>query len=299
MPDPSRDSTAGRVFLDLRALAKRQGRSTDELLVFYVLERFLYRLSRSAWADRLVLKGGLLLAVLDTRRATRDADLLGLSVDAQPEHILPMVAEIVAIDCDDGVVFLPDAARAQTIRADAQYTGTRITMPCQIGRARSTLALDVNVGDPVTPGARTIAFPQLLDAGTIPILGYPTETVLAEKLTTMIVLGDANTRERDWADVWRLTGAHDLAGSAIETALTNTATYRGIRLQPLNEIIDTLPRDRQEPYAVWRARHAGTVQYPDTFDDLVRAVIAFADPPLARRTAGLTWTCRDRQWGQP
>jgi predicted nucleotidyltransferase component of viral defense system len=107
MPNPSRATTSGRVFNDLRAEARRQGRSTDELLVFYVLERFLYRLSQSAWADRLVLKGGLLLAVLDTRRATRDADLLGLSVNGDPRQVLAIVTEIVRVACDDGVEFQP------------------------------------------------------------------------------------------------------------------------------------------------------------------------------------------------
>jgi Nucleotidyl transferase AbiEii toxin, Type IV TA system len=79
-PDPSRTATAGRVFNDLRGRARRDGRSTDELLVFYVLERFLYRVTQSNYADSLVLKGGLLLAALDARRATRDADLLGLGL---------------------------------------------------------------------------------------------------------------------------------------------------------------------------------------------------------------------------
>ena len=299
MPDPSRATTAGRVFHDLRAEARRQGRSTDELLVFYVLERFLYRLSRSAWADRLVLKGGLLLAVLDTRRATRDADLLGLSVDGDPRQILAMVTDIVGIEGDDGVEFQSDHARVDSIREGARYSGTRITMPCRIGKARSTLALDINVGDPITPGATLIDFPQILDPDPIRLYGYPIETVLAEKLTTMVSLGDLNTRERDWADVWRLTGSHDLAGGTVHAALINTATYRGISLQPLSQVIDTLRMRRQRPYAAWLARQAATSSYPADFGALVDAVISFADPPLDGRSAGLTWIAHRRRWTQP
>jgi len=101
-PRPSRSTTAGRVFNDLRNMAKREGRSTDELLVFYVLERFLYRVSRSAYAELLVLKGGLLLSVLDARRATRDIDLLSVRLDADEQHVAAMMREIASIEVDDG-----------------------------------------------------------------------------------------------------------------------------------------------------------------------------------------------------
>jgi replication initiator protein RepSA/nucleotidyltransferase AbiEii toxin of type IV toxin-antitoxin system len=180
----------------------------------------------------------------------------------------------------------PDNARADSIREAARYSGTRITMPCRIGKARSTLALDINVGDPITPGATLIDFPQILDPDPIRLYGYPVETVLAEKLTTMVSLGDLNTRERGWADVWRLSGAHDLDGTTIHAALINTATYRGISLQPLSQVIGTLRTRRQRPYAAWLARQAATGGYPADFGVLVDAVITFADPPLDGRSAG-------------
>ncbi|MGH3776750.1 MAG: nucleotidyl transferase AbiEii/AbiGii toxin family protein [Pseudonocardiaceae bacterium] len=107
--------TARRVFNDLRNMARREGRSTDELLVYYVQERlrFLHRLSRSPYADRLVLKGGMLLAVLDARRSTRDADLLAMERDRDEQRVAEWVREIVSIDVDDDVVFTIDRLRAQ------------------------------------------------------------------------------------------------------------------------------------------------------------------------------------------
>jgi Nucleotidyl transferase AbiEii toxin, Type IV TA system len=167
-PNPSRSTAAGRVFNDLRNMARREGRPTDELMVLYVHERFLYRMSLSPYQDKLVLKGGLLLAILDKQ--------------------------------------------------------------------------------------------------TFPLLGYPIETVLAEKVTTMLSLGDLNTRDRDWADVWRLTGIHELSGSRIEAALSETATYRAIRMRPLSEVISRLPRLRQTSYADWRRRQSVEAgAYPESF----------------------------------
>jgi hypothetical protein len=211
-PNPPRSTVAGRVFNDLRALAKREGRSTDELLVLYVLERFLSRVALSPSADRLVLKGGLLLAVLDARRATRDADLLALRQDGGEHRVRALIGEIASIDIDDGVAFDLDRVRSAPTREGAAYGGVRLVVPSALGRARVNLALDVNVGDPVTPGPVPTRFPQMLGGEPFELLGYPVETVLAEKIAAALDLGGLNTRDRDWADVWRLTGAHDLDG---------------------------------------------------------------------------------------
>ncbi|MGH8898989.1 MAG: nucleotidyl transferase AbiEii/AbiGii toxin family protein [Egibacteraceae bacterium] len=176
------------MFDDLRNMARREGRSTGELLVFYVVERFLYRVSRSPFVDQLVLKGRMLLAVLDARRSTRDADLLALELDRDEQRVAAWVGEIVSVDIDDGVVFAVDRLRSQPIREGDLYPGVRVTVPAAIGKARLNLVLDVNFGDPVTPGAIRADFPQLLGEGTFSMWAYPVETVVAEKLSTMRVI---------------------------------------------------------------------------------------------------------------
>jgi hypothetical protein len=196
---PTRQTTTGRVYLDLRARARREGRPTDELLVLYVLERFLYRLSLSSHRSRFVLKGGMLLAAFDERRPTGDVDLLAANISNDAETISRLIREILAIGVDDGVAFEPDGLRAAVIREADPYTGVRITVPASIARARHPLRIDVNVGDPVTPAPVEIAYPTLLGE-PFEILGYPIERVLAEKIVTMVDRGDATTRERDFAD---------------------------------------------------------------------------------------------------
>jgi hypothetical protein len=170
-----RDTPAGRVFNDLRNLARQEGRATDELLVLYVLERWLYRAAVSPHADLLVLKGGLLLAALDARRPTRDGDLLAC-LRGDEDEVVRRICEIADIDVEDGVVFDVSEVRRASIREDGHYAGVRVTMPAALGRARVKLALDVNFGDPVTPGAVRVDYPLLLPATPFEVLAYPVET---------------------------------------------------------------------------------------------------------------------------
>jgi hypothetical protein len=296
-PNPPRATAAGRAFNDLRTLAKRQGRPTDELLVLYVLERFLFRVARSPSADRLVLKGGLLLAVLDARRATRDADLLALRPDGGEDRIRALVGEIASIDGDDGVAFDLDRARSAPTREGAAYGGVRLVVPSALGRAQVNLALDVNVGDPVTPGPVPTRFPQLLGGEPFEVLGYPVETVLAEKIAAALDLGGLNTRDRDWADVWRLTGAHDLDGDTMTLALRRTCAHRTVPVRGLSDSAGGIPQLRQAAYTAWRRRQAAEESaYPASMAEVVEAVVAFADPPLLGRVAGMRWHAAGREW---
>ena len=127
--------------------------------------------------------------------------------------------------------------------------------------------------------------------------GYPLETVLAEKLTTMLALGDLNTRDRDWADVWRLTGKHDVLGRELLAAAKATASHRRVHLQPLSAVVTRLPQLRQAPYAAWRRTHSNEPDdYPAVFLDVVNEVIVFADPVLSQTINGQTWRAASRIW---
>jgi len=291
-----RDTVAGRVFNDLRNTARREGRGTDELLVFYVLERWLYRASISPYADRFILKGGLLLAALDARRPTRDGDLLA-SLRREDSEVLARVREIAAIEVDDGLRYHVDQVRAETIREDDHYAGLRVTMPASLGSAQVKLALDINFGDPITPGAVRLEYPLLLPGRPFGLLAYPVETVLAEKIVTAVARGETNTRDRDWADLWRLTGTHDVTGAVMTDALHRTAGYRKMMLSPLSERLGRLTELRAVPYRRWR-RQQGVdgPAYPEEFADIVREVLVFTEPLLIGRSTHQRWEHQHRQW---
>lgn len=298
MPNPTRDTTAGRVYNDLRNLARRANRSTDEVMVDYLLERFLYRMAVSpSGGKHFVLKGGLLLAQFGARRMTRDIDILGRFFPNQETEIVRRISSIAATDVDDGVLFDWRSVRTLPIREEGEYHGLRVAMAATIARARLRLQLDVSFGDPITPEPELFAYPQQFYEEGFQLWGYPIATVIAEKLATAVSLGGLNTRDRDYADLYRLLVLHDLSGADLTGALDATATHRGIRLRPLAPLVTGFADRRQSSYAAWRSRQ-GTVgqRYPEQFSIVVNLVLAFADPLLSGSVSGRTWSARAGRW---
>jgi predicted nucleotidyltransferase component of viral defense system len=296
MSRPTRETTAGRVYLDLRRRARAEGRGTDELLVLYVLERFLYRLSISGHRDRLVLKGGMLLAVFEERRPTRDVDLLGMAIANDAESVAALVSEITAIEVDDGVAFQPDLLTTQTIREQDVYAAVRVAMPATVATAEVALKVDVNVGDPVTPAPVEVTYPALLDE-PFTMIGYPLETVLAEKLVTMIARGDTTTRDRDFADVWLLTGHHQIGLRHLREAITATADHREVTPTPLGGVLSRLATDRQDNWRRYTARTGLDSDVPTTLAEVIADIAAFVDPVLdAAHDSDASWDPTTRRW---
>ena len=155
----------------LLTLAKQRGDDYSLLLNRFALERLLTRVSLSPHADRFLLKGALLFALwYDTpHRPTRDADLLGFGPDDEA-NLIATFRDIAATDLGDGIVFDADSVKADAIREDNTYGGTRITLVARIGSARCALQIDVGFGDAVTPGPQTVAYPTLLGDFPAPTL---------------------------------------------------------------------------------------------------------------------------------
>jgi predicted nucleotidyltransferase component of viral defense system len=295
MSRPSRGTTGGRAYLDLQARARREGRPTDELLVLYVLERFLFRVSVSGYRDRLVLKGGMLLAALDERRPTADVDLLAEAIDNDIETIAAVVREVLAIDVDDGVRFDVSDLRAVAIRDADPYSGVRITVPAQIDRARHPLRIDINVGDPVTPEPVEVSYPSLL-GDPFDLVGYPLETVLAEKIVTMVDRGDATTRDRDFADVFLLAGRHTVDAARLSAAVRATGAHRGSDLRPLRSVLVDLATTRQGDWTRFLARSGLADAAPANFAEAIEVIADFADPILDGSLTSGGWDPAARRW---
>lgn len=298
MSGPTRDTAAGRIYNDLRSLARRTGRPGDQLMLEYVLERFLFRLSDHPEGGRhFVLKGGLLLSQFGARRMTRDVDILGRSFPGDEAEITRRIAAITATEADDGVTFEPASLTTVPIRQDDDYHGVRLAMPVSLSRARLKLQLDVSFGDPVTPEPTLIDYPQTLGGTPFPVYGYPIATVIAEKLSTAVALGDLNTRDRDYADLYQLITRHRLDGDELSDALAATAGHRAIRLRPLSSTITDLPTRRQAPYTAWLRRQGSlATHHPDRFTEVVTTVTNFADPLLTDAARQLTWDPQVMSW---
>jgi hypothetical protein len=297
MKPPTRSSEAGRAYLDLQNLARREGRGTQELLTLYVIERWLARLAASPHAQKLVLKGGMLLAAYDARRPTADVDALARSIPGDLRTMASLVSDVASVRLDDGVEYLTQSATSGVIRHDAAHPGVRVAMDGTIATAKVKLRLDINVGDPVIPPPAPVELPSIRPGlPPVQVLGYPAEAVLGEKIATAIELGPANTRVRDYADVYTLTGRNVIAHGAAREALLATAAYRGTRVERLSGTIKNLVELRGRIFDAYRNSLGNAGQHlPRSFEEVVSAVVAFADP-LAQQRNEMTWQPTARQW---
>jgi predicted nucleotidyltransferase component of viral defense system len=295
MTRPSRASTSGRAYLDLLARARREGRPADELLTLYVLERFLYRLSASAHRDRLILKGGMLLSAFGQRRPTRDIDMLAQATAGEHAAVAALIRDIAATDADDGVTYETSQLTTKTIREQDLYAGVRVAVPAGIDRARLQLRIDVNVGDPVIPGPVIVSYPALLGE-PFPVLAYPIEAVLAEKLVTIVARGDTTTRDRDFADVLLLAGHHDIEAASLSAAIAATAAFRRVDVRPISETLTTLGSDRNREWQRLISRTGLAARLPADYAEAIRQVAAFGDPVITGTSTSARWEHRQTRW---
>lgn len=290
----SRGTPAGDAYLDLKSQAQRSGRTTQELLQLYVLEGFLARLAVSDVRDNFVLKGGVLLAAFDNRRPTKDVDLAGLGLANDTATVLAHVRRVLdtALPEGDGIDFLTETVAAKVIREDDDYSGVRVSVAARLASANLPFHVDVNVGDPIWPKPSVVSIPRLRGGDPIELAGYPIHMVHAEKLVTAIQRGTANTRWRDFGDVWSLSRRHPVAADELRHAIEEVARHRNARLAPLAEVLGGYADLAQDRWAAWR-RRSGSENLPGQFSDVLRAVIEFADPVLTGKTEGLAWAPGD------
>lgn len=222
------DGLAQSVKQRLLNLRAKNGETFNTLLVRYGIERLLYRLTKSPHADSFVLKGAMLFAIWaeTPHRPTQDVDLLGSGTPSL-ERLESMFKEICATEVEpDGMTFDPDSVTARTIREDSIYDGIRIGIGATLGTARLQLQVDVGFGDSIRPAPRVLAFGPLLDMPAPVLRTYPPETVVAEKLDAMMVLGLANSRMKDYFDLWTLSETMDFTGRLLVEAVTATIKCR-------------------------------------------------------------------------
>ena len=215
-----------RARLKQRADATRQ--DFNLTLTHYGLERLLYRLSISQYADRYLLKGALLFSLWydQPHRPTRDVDLLGYGPD-DVETAVATFREISQIAVDDGIVFDPASVAGSVIRKEAGYGGVRVDLRATLDGARIALQVDIGFGDVVTPAPEPIHYPVLLDDLPAPRLrAYPKYTVVAEKLHAICLLGMTNSRMKDYFDLWVLLTEEDLAPDELRRAVEATCARR-------------------------------------------------------------------------
>ena len=277
-------NTAASVRQRLLNLAQERGEDFNALLSRFAGERLLYRVGVSSYRENLLLKGAALFAVWDTvpRRPTRDVDFLGIG-QAAPDHLAAMFRHLCAIECpEDGLQFDAQSVEVLPIRAEEFYGGHRVRLQAYLEKARIRLQVDIGFGDAVTPGPRESEYPtllpQILPAPRLKM--YPPETVVAEKWQAMVELGLANSRMKDFYDVWLLSRHLEFEGEVLAQAVSATFERRKTSLP------ETLPvalRDEFCRHAArmtqWRAfARKSRLQNAPELAAIVRDITAFLWP---------------------
>ena len=224
----SRRHLAASVRARLTNHAKAHGETVQFVLLRYAIERLLYRLSQSAYADRFILKGAMLFSVWADvpYRATGDLDLLGVgdSTAARLVETFRTVCETTVPP--DGVEFLADTVRADQVREHDAYQGVRVMLEARLAGARLSVQVDIGFGDVIVPLAPRIAYPTLLEFPAPQLRAYPRETVVAEKFQILVRFAALTSRMKDLYDLWALATLFGFEGRLVAEAIRATFARR-------------------------------------------------------------------------
>lgn len=268
----------------LLQLAKASGQSFDLVLTRFALERLLFRLARSQHAERFILKGAMLMMSWfdDPHRGTRDLDLLGFG-DPEPEPMLATFREILALDAADGVEFDVQSLRIDRIREELEYGGLRLRATASISGARIALTIDIGFGDATEPGAEMLDYPSMLEFPATRLRAYARETVIAEKFQAMVALGRANSRMKDFYDIWILSRSFDFADDRLARAIAATFARRETPIPvDLPDALTPAFAGDEQKQRQWNAFVRDVAVNPGKLDDVVGSLADFIMPHAVR-----------------
>lgn len=280
----------------VRAKLLNRARDTKQdfslVLTRYSLERLLYRISVSEHANQFLLKGALLFDLwFDIpHRPTRDIDFLGYG-SADLSRIENVFKEICAIEVSDGVIFQPHSVRAAEIRKDANYAGVRVTLLALIDSARSQIQVDIGFGDAVTPEPESVEYPIMLTGFDAPQLRvYPRYTVVAEKFHALFVLGIANSRMKDYFDLWILTRHTNFEGDILHQAIAATFKRRNtaVGMDIPFGLTDAFAQDAQK-IMQWKAFLNKNKLESGELKEIVSLLRTFLMPAVTSASIGNNW----------
>lgn len=279
-PKPPIKNMGASVRSRLLNLSKQRRQPFDLLLNNHVLERLLYRLSQTQHRDRFILKGAMLLTKWfeDPLRPTRDLDFLGIGEDDQ-EEMIRVFQDVCAVSFNDGVVFDPKSIKVDRIREETEYGGLRITAAAAVDTARVRIVIDIAFGDSVEPGLQEIDLPVLLDFPAPHLRAYARETVIAEKFQAMVALGRANSRMKDFYDIWVLSRNFEFKDDKLARAIAATFARRKTEIPAeAPDALTTAFAEDASKQQQWNSFVEDVAFEPGSLADIVRDLAAFLMP---------------------
>lgn len=272
-------------------LARERREEFQAILTRYAVERLLYRLSVSKYRGQFLLKGAMLFFVWSGQlyRPTRDLDLLGTGENSIP-RMKKLFGEICKVPVDDdGLKFLTGTIRGTRIRENEEYEGVRLTLTARLAAARIPVQVDIAFGDAVKSEPKEAEFPTLLALPAPRLKIYPREAVVAEKFQTMVAFGIANSRMKDFSDIWTLARAFPFEGAALAEAIAATFERRHTTLPTTPPLALTPEFSQDRPKQTqWKAFLERGQLSPNghTLTDVITLLRDFLMPPTVAAATG-------------
>jgi len=268
----------------LKNKAAQDKRPFAELLQYYAMERFLYRLTLSEHANQFILKGALMLRAWQSPefRPTMDIDMLGKTSN-EIDSICAQVTDIISVDINDGLAFDPETIKGERIKEDADYEGVRVRFIGTLENARVNMQIDVGI---IHPEPIEAELPTILDSPVPKLLCYSRESAIAEKFEAMLKLGELNSRMKDFYDIWLLSRQFEFYGSELSEAIRLTLKNRGTEIP--DNITAFTGNFASSKQVQWTAFHKRLKQdhVPTVFSEIITGVKAFIQPITTTHLTG-------------
>lgn len=236
-------------------IARSENKNYQNLIIRYLHERLLYRLSVSKFKNKFCLKGGALLYAFEKEfpRPTLDIDFLGIKIKNDIDTTKSVFREILVIPCEDGIQFDISTIEAEEINETHTYQGIRVSFMAKLDTIRQSLRMDIGFGDIVTPSAQNLTYPVLMDELPAPeILAYSLETVVAEKFQAMVELSEVNSRYKDFYDVYKILSTQNLNKVILSEAVQATFNNRNTSYQDTHPLFTEFFRNDESRNTQWK-----------------------------------------------
>lgn len=287
----------------LKKSAKENKRLFQDELVIYCLERTIYRISQSDYNENFTLKGGIFLYALfegEFSRATRDIDLLGRSVDNTVETMRKVFERIFLIKFDDAIDFDLKSISIKSITEFKEYPGINVSVTAMLDKTRVPVSIDIGFGDVIYPERVIMDFPTLLDMEIPKIYAYSLSSVVAEKFEAIVSLGYANSRFKDFYDIYMLMKNFNFDGKELSRAIEETFHHRKTSLTDIVAFEEKFYEDR-ERIARWNAfinkkRTTSRLEYGDVVEEIKMFLVPIVESLNKKEIFGLEWISEKSSW---
>lgn len=297
MTEPVKNITAS-IQARLKNEAEKKGRPFAEILQYYAMERFLFRLSKTKYATKFILKGGLLFYVwnIPLRRSTKDIDFRGYVVNSR-ESLLQIFREIIAESApEDGIIFDPKSISVEETQIEADYQGIRAKLIAHLGRSKIPVQIDIGFSDEVASKVESVNYPNILpDLEQVRMKGYLKESVVAEKFHAMVRHAELNSRMKDYYDLWLISETFDFDSQSLQKAIETTFKKRDTKLPNERPIALTIgyASVNQVRWSNFLKKMSLETNESNDFVNIIERIWTFLQHPVY---ASINKTKSDRHW---